>query len=114
VKLRKELQSALCPCAFSNYIIAIPVREIESWLLCDSLAIKNALNLPSQPNEVPNPESILDPKKRLRDVVRTASGKRIQYLNTAHNYKIAAESRIDKLRRCESFLALEQFLVRVV
>jgi hypothetical protein len=112
-RLTQELEDALRPCPISNYIVVIPVREIESWLLCDPYAIKQALNLQFLPKEVSNPEAILNPKTKMRDIVRVASKKTIWYLNTAHNHRIAAEARLEKLRKCQSFRPLEQFLIRV-
>lgn len=112
-ELTGELQVALEQCPISNYIVIVPVREIESWLLCDPDAIRQALNLEHLPKEVPNPEAILDPKNKMRDIIRVASKKSVRYLNTAHNHRIAAEARLEKLRKCNSFRPLEQFLSRV-
>jgi hypothetical protein len=59
----------------------------------------------------PNPEELIDPKKKIGDVVYLRSGKTKRYLNSAHNRKIAAELDLANVRKCSSFLPLEEFVL---
>jgi hypothetical protein len=109
-ELEKQLKDSFRPCPIKKNVIIIPVQEIEAWLLCDEVAIKKALNLKDKVTHVANPESIVDPKKRLEEIIYLRSGKTKRYINTIHNRKIAAEISLTKLRRCKSFSPLEKFL----
>ena len=68
-ELDEELNNYVWDVGFKRYVILIPIHEIEAWLLADPEAIKMALNLSSIPNAPKQPESIRDPKERLRDIV---------------------------------------------
>ncbi len=109
-KVFNELKNALEPSTIANYCIVIPVRMIEAWILSDAEAIKTALNLPSTPNDIPNPESLMDPKSKLRDLIYTLSKKRRRYMLTKDNGRIAAHLRIECLRKCPSFMPLHDFI----
>jgi hypothetical protein len=110
-ELQDNLFQTLNPCPIRKYVIVIPVKEIEAWLLSDEEAIRVAMNIRATISRIPNPETIMDPKKHLQHLVEIRSGKTKHYLNTVHNKKIAAELRVERLKRCESFLPLESFLL---
>jgi hypothetical protein len=109
-KLKNEIKAALGSSAVGSYLIVIPVREIEAWLLADHGAISRALKLSYPLNKISNPESVLRPKEKLRDLIYTKSRPQIKYVNAVHNKKIAMECTLQNLGRCESFLALKTFL----
>jgi hypothetical protein len=88
--------------------------EIEAWLLSDSNAIIRAMNLSQNFAQIPNPQSIPDPKRKLGEIIYLRSGRTKRYINTKHNKKIAAEVDITNLRRCSSFLPLESFLLEQI
>lgn len=108
--LQVALQSALMPCPIQKHIIVIPIKEIESWLLSDGLAIKKTFNLKKEPKEITNPETIKDPKEKLEEVVRFYSEKNKFYHNTVHNGKIAEQIRIHKINKCSSFIPFLRFV----
>lgn len=111
-ELEFQLRQALTPCPITKNIIVIPIREIEAWLLSDSIAIKKAMNLRHAVARIPDPQSITDPKKKLGDIVYLRSDKTKRYVNAVHNRKIAAELDLRNVRRCSSFLPLEDFLTQ--
>jgi Domain of unknown function (DUF4276) len=108
--LNRDLTKALSPCPIKKHIIIIPVHEIEAWLLADHEAIYKALNLRERMNKTPNPEAIFRPKEALAELIYRKSNKQKFYVNTLHNKLIASHTRINNLRRCQSFLPLETFL----
>jgi hypothetical protein len=110
--LSQELTSALRPCPINSHLVVIPVREIEAWLLTDPNAIRDGLNLRSTPSRIANPEAILDPKRKLREIIESGSQGRKVYINTIHNTKIAQYLALNKLRACQSFRPLEVFCAR--
>ncbi len=67
--LYKRLNQAMSPSPISKFVLVIPVQEIEAWLLSDLDAIKKALNLQATLPKIPNPESILNPKEHLGQMV---------------------------------------------
>ncbi len=109
-KLESELRQILGHCPIQKNVIVIPIREIEAWLLSDNVAIQKAMNLGSVVPRVPNPQNITDPKKKLGEIIYLRSGKRKRYLNSVDNRKIAAEIDLNNLRRCSSFVPMEEFL----
>jgi hypothetical protein len=109
-ELEKQLSDSFHPCPIKKNAIIIPVQEIEAWLLSDEVAIRKALNLKDNVTRVANPEAIVDPKKRLEEIIYLRSGKTKRYINTIHNRRIATEISLSKLRRCKSFSPLEKFL----
>jgi hypothetical protein len=63
------------------YVCVVPVRMTEAWLLADESAIRQAAGRPksTDPLDLPHPNRIdhePDPKARLYDLLREASGKR--------------------------------------
>lgn len=112
--LRQELNSALAACPIARNVVVIPVREIEAWLLSDPEAIRIGLNLRSAPSRIANPEAILDPKRKLAEIVASKSQKRKVYINTIDNSRIARNIALSRLRACSSFRPLEEFCERYI
>ena len=108
--LRRSLVAALGVSPIGPHVIIIPIHEIEAWLLADHQAIHKALKLKHNLSTISNPESIMRPKEYLRDIIYRRSGKKVFYINTIHNKKIAQECKVVNLRRCTSFRPLELFL----
>jgi hypothetical protein len=109
--VRQALVDALGVAPLKPAVIIIPVREIEAWLLSDHDAIRAAMNIRGPVKRVANPEGLSRPKEYLRDLIYRASKKKITYLNTIHNIKIARVSKMSNFRRCESFRPLQDFIV---
>jgi len=108
--LKTALTQALGNSPIQSHVIVVPVREIEAWLLADHNAIKTGLKLKNNIKMVSNPESINRPKEHLRDLIFKASEKKLRYLNRTHNKKIAAACSLASLRRCQSFIPLDNFI----
>jgi len=100
-KLRQKLTESVAAIPYNAYLILIPVREIEAWLLTDADALQKVFGLTKAPKLPGQPESIVDPKAKLEDIVWKSGKKR--YLNTVHNKKIATAMRITKVNACMSF-----------
>lgn len=109
-ELSDSLRLALDPCPIQKNIIVIPVHEIEAWLLADHDAVSDALRLRKRMKKEPNPEAIVNPKERLRDIIDERSNSRTTYLNTVHNEKIARHVHINNLNRCRSFMPFRDFI----
>jgi hypothetical protein len=109
--LKDEIIKALEPCAICDYLICIPIQEIEAWLLSDPEGIRAAMALYSTPNVKYPPETINSPKEHLGELIHRASkGERV-YLNTKHNEIIAKQVSIDNIKRkCPSFLPFYSFI----
>ena len=99
-RLRTELNAAIAPARATASVVLIPKREIEAWLLYDGAAIATAFRQNEHPRLPGNPESLLDPKKYLRDLIWRKYGK--DYLNTVHNARIARHIRVSYLRGSRS------------
>ncbi|MGD0331337.1 MAG: DUF4276 family protein [Nitrososphaeria archaeon] len=109
--LRKEIGDNLNPCPITIYLICIPIQELEAWLLSDPEAIKTAMHLKRTPNVKGPPETINSPKEHLADLIDRASDKEKIYMNTKHNYQIAASISIDLTRhKCNSFVPFYDFV----
>lgn len=100
-RLRAQLTEAIAPARARASVVLIPKREVEAWLLYDGAAIAAAFKENQQPRLPGNPESLLDPKEHLRDLIWKKYGK--QYLNTVHNARIAEHIDVSLLRRSASF-----------
>lgn len=98
---RNELTHAIAPAQAKASVVLIPKREIEAWLLYDGAAIAAAFSEPKAPKVPGNPETLLDPKRHLRDLIWRKYRK--EYLNTVHNPKIAKRIDLALLRRSGSF-----------
>ena len=106
--LRLELTRCVRSIGFKGCVILIPRQEIEAWLLVDAKAIQTVFNMKKIPNLPTRPEEISSPKEKLRDIVWRSAQK--HYVNTIHNKKIAAASRITKVKTCKSFLPYPAFV----
>jgi hypothetical protein len=100
-KLREQLTNAITPARAKATVVLIPRREIEAWLLYDGRAIAGAFRENEQPRLPGDPESLVDPKKYLRELVWKKYRK--DYLNTVHNTLIASRIDVGLLRRSKSF-----------
>lgn len=106
VELRSKLEKILLIALQHTKTVVIPVEELEAWLLSDVVAIRDALHIQGAMKEVAKPELVISPKEHIGKMVRAASKKKIQYVNTVHNYLIAKRMDIDKLDlKCPSFAA---------
>lgn len=81
--------------------IAVPIQEIEAWLIADEVAIRKTI--PSfQFDGHPNPESIAQPKEYLETASHTRS--RPKYIPSIHNPVVASHLRLEHVqRKCRSF-----------
>ena len=106
--LRTELTNSIDHINFDKYIILIPIKEIEAWLLTDATALKTVFNMSQLPKLPNSPEQLQDPKRSLFDIV----GKNVKkiYVNTIHNRKIAAEIRLSNMKNCRSFQPYTAFM----
>ena len=109
--LRAQLTKALKHARPKASVVLIPRREIEAWLLYDSAAIAAAFNENQRAKLPGNPESLLDPKKYLRDLVWKMYRK--EYLNTVHNARIAKRIDATLLERSASFAPHPIFIATV-
>lgn len=109
---RTSLDQAVNPCPIHDFVIVIPVQEIEAWLLADNGAVTRALKLHQPMRVQANPESIRDPKGHLARIIRERSKNKMTYLNTVHNRLIAMQMQIPNVRRCASFRQYEAFVRR--
>jgi hypothetical protein len=100
-ELHAQLTEAIAPAGAKASVVLIPKREIEAWLLYDGEAIAAAFNQDQQPRLPGNPESLLHPKKHLRDLIWKKYRK--EYLNTIHNARIAKRIDVSLLTRAGSF-----------
>jgi len=109
--LRQMLNNALNPSPIAKHVIIIPIKELEAWLLSDHDAINLALKLKRPLPKVSNPQALARPKERLRDLIYSYSQKRIIYVNTIHNARIAAKTSIRVIKaRCSSFVPFANFV----
>lgn len=110
VKLRKAITEALHPSPIEKYVVVIPVHEIEAWLLADHDAINRAFGFPRSVQRVKNPHQLTNAKEYLGRLIYTHSSRKITYINTIHNAKIAEFLSIKTLSgRCASFRSFEKF-----
>jgi len=107
-QLRRKLLDEVRDVDFGGLVILIPIREIEAWLLADAEALRTVFRIQAPLKTPVHPETVQDPKQKLRDVVWSASRK--HYVNTIHNKKIAGAMRIETLQACPSFNPYPQFV----
>lgn len=110
-KLRRTLSDKLDSVSIAEYLVIIPIQEMEAWLLSDPAALKKTFRLRRPPRIIANTATIESPKEYLRDLVWRAG--KIRYLNTVHNIKIARNISLSNFRRCASFHSLDAYLKRV-
>lgn len=110
--LRETLTKAIAPAKAKVWVVLIPKREIEAWLLYDADAIAAAFEESSRLKLPGNPEALPDPKKKLGDLVWTKYRKR--YLNTVHNARIAEHLDVSFLAaKSKSFSPHPEFAIKV-
>jgi hypothetical protein len=103
-------------------VCVIPVRMLEAWLLFDEVSIRTAAGNPRGHADLDIPrladiERLPDPKERLRQVMRTASGlsgRRLQRLEIDVHRLAELIDDFSPLRALLAFRALEQELDQVV
>ena len=110
--LHLDLVNSLTPSPIADFAVVIPIRMIEAWLLSDGAAIRSTFKLNSTP-EVPNPQSVVNPKSKLEELVYVHSGKKRRYISTIHNGPLSAALDLDKVRTCTSFRSFEGFIKHV-
>ena len=108
VELREDIEGKINDIRFDAKVVLIPVQEIEAWLLSDAEAIRRVFNMDRTPRVPTNPESVNNPKEKLRDVVWVGAKKR--YINTIHNEKIASALDLRKITTLRSFRPFPGFL----
>ncbi len=106
--IRGELESIVIDTNFKKSIVLIPVREIEAWLLSDNEALKIIFGMQRTPRILKRTESIPQPKEYLRNAIWVTA--KIRYIPTVHNARIAEKSKLSELRKCKSFLFLDQYI----
>jgi hypothetical protein len=109
-RLRIALEKAIGTSPISPYLIVIPVREIEAWLLADHEAIKKAMKLTGPVNKIANPEGLQNPKEHLGRLIYIRSDHKKRYINAIHNVQIAAACSGANLNRCASYVPFQQFI----
>ncbi|MBK8270783.1 MAG: DUF4276 family protein [Planctomycetes bacterium] len=104
IELRKTiLEEVVRPSQFAHLVcVAIPVEEIEAWIIADESAINKII--PSfRFKGHSNPESINSPKEWLRDKSRAANGKPL-YAPKVFNPSVAKHLQFDVVeKKCPSF-----------
>lgn len=89
----------------------VPIQELEAWFHADIEKLALLFNWCRSLNQVASPESINDPKKRLREISRHPLRNKYLYQPAAHNPYLAGEIDLDVVaRRCPSFRELANFV----
>ena len=109
--LRADLTTAIAPAGAKASVVLIPKREIEAWLLYDAAAIATAFHEIKFVALPGDPESLLDPKKHMRELIRKKYRK--DYLTTIHNPMIARHIDLSLLNTSKSFAPHPKFVVKV-
>lgn len=121
-----EIKQALAEnMAHPPAVCVVPVRMTEAWLFSDETAIRKAAGNPNgnQPLELPvmnNIEALYDPKKKLHDLLRTASGRtnkrRLKRLSVSSFAFRVTEltSSFAPLRKLAAFRELEEELLEII
>jgi hypothetical protein len=111
-EIHEKISRGLKKCPFSNYLVSIPVKELEAWLLSDPVGIKKAMNLKTLPKINGNPQDINSPKEYLGKIIDKHSNRTKKYLNTKHNEIIAIQTSIKEIhKKCESFRPFYEFII---
>ena len=102
--LEQHPEAAIVPC--------IPVRAVESWMLCDGEVFKKLLGGSQEPDLPAKPETLSDPKT----VVNTILGDLGANLRSLRSYQAFFGANVDlrQLRRLSSFCIFEQALSEAV
>ncbi|HVX84630.1 MAG TPA: DUF4276 family protein [Phycisphaerae bacterium] len=107
--IRRLVRAALGREFMDTCFIAVPVQELEAWLIADRCAIKRAI--PSMDiDEVRQPEMIDSPKEWLLEASRGRNSKPL-YSPTTFNPKVAAFLDPNMVAsKCPSFSVLKDFV----
>lgn len=109
--LEYQLNEILNPSPFKNYLICIPIKEFEAWLLSDTSAIKEVFSLSNEPKIKGELFDIDNPKEYLSNLVLKYTNNRKRYINTIHNSLIARNVSIEKLiKKNPSFIPFYNFV----
>jgi uncharacterized protein DUF4276 len=112
LELQEQLTVSVRPAGAQAFVVLIPRREIEAWLLYDARAIATAFRQrPPLPQLPGNPELLPDPKRHLAEIVWRRYQK--VYLHNVHNALIARNINVALLRRSRSFAPHLVFARRV-
>lgn len=111
-QLRAKLENSVKTVGFRGYLILIPIREIEAWLLVDARALRRSFQMKSEPRLPKRPENIHSPKEYLRKTVWQMTKK--HYINTIHNKRIAEMIRTTQLNACQSFRPYPIFIASII
>ncbi len=89
---------------------------LEAWILADERALASFLSTDAHPVRIRRtrkPESVKDPKARLKDIFRK-SGHRIRdYVDRTHALKIVqCLTDLQRLETCATFLRFKKFLLK--
>jgi hypothetical protein len=113
-ELLSDLQKSLGICPIANYIISIPIEEIEAWLLADIESVRKYFNIKAVLKINGAPENISSPKEKIEQLVRLRSNKTKQYINSEHNQKIFVTANLATIAvKCSSFRILRDFIKKV-
>jgi len=109
--LYDKITKAFLPSPVKNHFICIPIEELEAWLLSDEVAFNSVFNI-TRTNYLPlHPETVPSPKEFIRKTVRRETNKKVDYINTKHNSKLAECVNINMLSgKCMSFQELKGFV----
>jgi hypothetical protein len=111
-ELRTDINHAINSSSIRRKIVVIPIREIEAWLLCDGEAIRKSMGIRNKISDTANPQLIIDPKRKLGEIIYLKSEKRKRYI-VNDNVRIASRINVKKLLRCNSFIPLYNFIVSI-
>jgi hypothetical protein len=93
----------------ASYCIAVPVEEIESWMIADESAIRAVIPNFRFPGHA-NPESLRSPKEWLIKKSLASNGKPL-YAPATFNRRVAEKLNLDTVaRKCPSFRAFLTWL----
>ena len=112
------IKSAGQRCGWPEDRVALlsPRHEMEAWALADGNAVCRALGFQGQASKVGLPqtaaaaERLVDPKRKLEEVVRQISGRRVKDVANKVLPLIAQEQDLDLLRGSDSFQRFEASL----
>lgn len=115
---RQEIREAVDACAnLAPWVPVVPVRMQEAWLLLDEPAIRSGSGNPNGRTELDMPpassiERIPDPKTRLHDLLREASGltgrrRKKFHAQTAAHRVVGFLGGIEPLRQLPAFRRFE-------
>ena len=92
------------------YFVAVPVQELEAWLIADEEAIRKAipsfvLKPQANPEMIPNPKEWLIRRSRINSA-------RPLYAPATYNQKVALHLDLEKVaKKCPSFSELKEFVI---